>query len=41
MHNAMAEALAHVVDRIGNRYTDIISWVAPGLTHRSFVIGRD
>jgi hypothetical protein len=41
MHNEMAAALAHVVNRIGGQYTDIVSWVAPGLTHRSFVIGRD
>lgn len=40
MHNAMAEAVAAVVARIGPRYTDIVSWVAPGLTHRSFVIAR-
>ncbi len=41
MHNAMAEAVAAVVARIGHNYDDIVSWVAPGLTHRSFVIGRD
>jgi hypothetical protein len=41
MHNAMAEVVADVVARIGGRYTDIVSWVAPGLTHRSFVIARD
>ena len=41
MHNVMAQTLAHVVNRIGDQYTDIVSWVAPGLTHRSFVIGRD
>lgn len=41
MHNVMAETLAHVVNRIGDQYTDIVSWVAPGLTHRSFVIARD
>jgi len=27
--------------RIGRLYTDRIAWVAPGLTHRSFVLGRD
>lgn len=41
MHNEMARILAHVVSRIGRHYTDIISWVAPGLTHRSFVLARD
>lgn len=40
MHNAMSEAVAAVVARIGHNYDDIVSWVAPGLTHRSFVIGR-
>ncbi len=41
MHNAMSSTVAKVINRIGHNYTDIISWVAPGLTHRSFVIGRD
>lgn len=41
MHNAMAETLAKVLKRIGHLYTDRISWVAPGLTHRSFVLARD
>ena len=41
MHNEMARILANVVARIAPNYTDVISWVAPGLTHRSFVIGRD
>ena len=38
MHNEMARILAKVVARIGRNYTDVISWVAPGLTHRSFVL---
>jgi hypothetical protein len=38
MHNAMAQGIAKVLERIGPHYTDIISWVSPGLTHRSFVI---
>ncbi len=41
MHNEMARILANVVARIGHSYTDIVSWVAPGLTHRSFVLARD
>jgi hypothetical protein len=41
MHNEMARILANVVSRIGHHYTDIVSWVAPGLTHRSFVLARD
>jgi hypothetical protein len=40
MHNEMARILANVVARIGRSYTDVISWVAPGLTHRSFVLAR-
>jgi hypothetical protein len=40
MHNEMARILANVVARIGRGYTDVISWVAPGLTHRSFVLAR-
>ncbi len=41
MHNEMARILANVVARIGDHYDDVISWVAPGLTHRSFVLARD
>jgi hypothetical protein len=41
MHNAMAETLAKVLQRIGPLYTDRISWVAPGLTHRSFVLAKE
>jgi hypothetical protein len=41
MHNAMAETVAKVVARIGHNYDDMIAWVAPGLTHRSFVLARD
>jgi hypothetical protein len=41
MHNAMAETLAAVLRRIGPLYTDRIAWVAPGLTHRSFVLAKD
>jgi hypothetical protein len=40
MHNAMAEALAETLIRIAGHYTDIVSWVAPGLTHRSFILAR-
>ena len=38
MHNAMAEAIAATIARIAEKYTDIVSWVAPGLTHRSFIL---
>ncbi len=41
MHNAMAEILAKVLQRLGSQYTDRIAWVAPGLTHRSFVVAND
>ncbi len=41
MHNAMAETIAATIARIGELYTDRISWVSPGLTHRSFVVGRE
>jgi hypothetical protein len=41
MHNEMARILANVVARIGHLYSDVVSWVAPGLTHRSFVLARD
>jgi len=40
MHNAMAQILANVVSRIGHQYSDVVSWVAPGLTHRSFVLAQ-
>ncbi len=41
MHNAMAEVVAGALARFGGAYTHRISWVAPGLTHRSFVIARE
>jgi hypothetical protein len=41
MHNAMAELAAKAIRRNADLYTDIVAWVAPGLTHRSFLIGRD
>jgi hypothetical protein len=40
MHNAMAETIATVLSRIGQNYTEIIAWTAPGLTHRSFVLSH-
>lgn len=41
MHNAMAEKLAAVIHRLKPFYDQRIAWVAPGLTHRSFVIAAD
>ena len=40
MHNAMADAVAAALRRFGGIYARRIAWVAPGLTHRSFVVGR-
>ena len=40
MHNAMAERLAALILRLARLYDRRIAWVAPGLTHRSFVVGR-
>jgi hypothetical protein len=41
MHNAMSDVVAKALLRFGDAYTQRISWVAPGLTHRSFVIARE
>lgn len=40
MHNVMAEKLAEAIKNTARYYTHRIAWVAPGLTHRSFVLGR-
>jgi hypothetical protein len=40
MHNVMSEWIAAFVARLAGRYTERVAWVAPGLTHRSFVLGR-
>ncbi len=40
MHNAMAEAVARTLLRFPGMFDQRIAWVAPGLTHRSFVLGR-
>jgi hypothetical protein len=40
MHNVMAETVAQALARFGHLYQQRISWVAPGLTHRSFVIAK-
>jgi hypothetical protein len=40
MHNAMADVVARALGRFGGVYTQRISWVAPGLTHRSFVVSK-
>jgi hypothetical protein len=41
MHNVMAETIAATIGRLAGHYTDIVAWVAPGLTHRSFILARD
>jgi hypothetical protein len=38
MHNEMSRVLAAVIGRIRPSYDDVIAWVAPGLTHRSFIL---
>ncbi|RVT90083.1 hypothetical protein EOD42_23935 [Rhodovarius crocodyli] len=40
MHNAMAQAVADTLRRFPGLFDARIAWVAPGLTHRSFVVGR-
>lgn len=40
MHNAMSDVVARALLRFGDAYAQRISWVAPGLTHRSFVIAK-
>jgi hypothetical protein len=37
MHNAMSATITTALERFGGMYARRISWVAPGLTHRSFV----
>lgn len=40
MHNAMARGVAAALERFGAMYDARIAWVAPGLTHRSFVLSK-
>jgi hypothetical protein len=41
MHNEMSKTLAHVVGRLKPYYSEVVAWVAPGLTHRSFILDRE
>jgi hypothetical protein len=41
MHNEMSQRLAHVIGRLKQYYSDVVAWVAPGLTHRSFILDRE
>lgn len=41
MHNEMARILAAVLGRLSTVFDHTISWVAPGLTHRSFCLAKN
>ena len=41
MHNEMSKTLAHVIGRLKPYYSEVVAWVAPGLTHRSFILDRE
>jgi len=41
MHNEMSKTLAHVIGRLKPHYSEVVAWVAPGLTHRSFILDRE
>jgi hypothetical protein len=41
MHNQMSKRLAHVIRRLKPYYSEVVAWVAPGLTHRSFILDRE
>jgi hypothetical protein len=41
MHNEMSKGLAQVIKRLRPYYDDVVGWVAPGLTHRSFIVARE
>jgi hypothetical protein len=38
MHNALSTQIADTLVRLRDRYTRRVAWVAPGLTHRSFMM---
>jgi hypothetical protein len=40
MHNEMSRILAQVIGRLNPYYGEVVAWVAPGLTHRSFILDR-
>lgn len=37
VHDAMVDALSVALGRLRHHYADVVAWVAPGLTHRSFL----
>jgi len=41
MHNEMSQRLAHVIARLKPYYSQVVAWVAPGLTHRSFILEHE
>jgi hypothetical protein len=41
MHNEMSKRLACVIGRLKPYYRNVVAWVAPGLTHRSFILERE
>jgi hypothetical protein len=38
VHNRLSAIMAGILYRLRGRYARIVSWVAPGLTHRSFLL---
>lgn len=40
-HNRLARSMARALSRIASRYEGIYAYVAPKLTHRSFIVDRD
>lgn len=39
-HNHLSEIIAQALQRLRSRYERIVAWVAPGLTHRSFLLSQ-
>ena len=40
MHNHLVEVITSSLKRVGNHYHEIVAWVSPGLTHRSFLASK-
>ncbi len=41
VHNRLTEIVAATLERLRSHYDLIVAWVAPGLTHRSFMMAAD
>jgi hypothetical protein len=41
MHNEMSKRLAQAIGRLRPYYGEVVAWVTPGLTHRSFILDRE